>query len=410
MPNYPEVASEREKRKLEIEKLSLEQKVIQWQSSGQARIIEWIKAISAALTVFSVIVAIIATYVTYKTASDQLQVARSQFQLSEKQHADEQFDKVLTRVANQEPNQRMTGVAGLQLFLDSTDPQHQKQTLHFLVNALSLEGDVRVQGAILEAIREIPKGSISSDALNDALDLAVRRNRDLTEMAVDSWKDRINQDKLTLLAQYLEKPKTQLSSGTIASSIDKLTLDQYLALIETNRGPFQRLGQLMTPLKGLAQAILSLIKLGAAPRDFRNIYCEDCDFHAIKNLDNANFGDAYLSRANFSHMSLRNSIFSNAQLDWTNFFSSDLSDAHLDWSLYWTHPAFEGLPILGCTFLSGTDISGLPLAIVRHVWYDNTPTGIFDDVDKISFVRAKIDNKTILNSISIVSELEIYDT
>jgi len=49
---------------------------------------------------------------------------------------DERFDKAVTRLAGPSPTERLTGLAGLQLFLEPEYKSRHRGTLSFLVNAL----------------------------------------------------------------------------------------------------------------------------------------------------------------------------------------------------------------------------------------------------------------------------------
>jgi hypothetical protein len=144
------------------------------QLSLQGLLIEWLKAAAVPVTLLGAILAFFIGFGQLRQTSEY-QVA-------------ERFDKALTRVASERADERMTGVSGLQIFLHGRDSSLQEQTLQFLINALSLEKDNRVQGAILDTLAGITPGSIPRATLNAALDNAVKRNRNLTQLVFSAWQ------------------------------------------------------------------------------------------------------------------------------------------------------------------------------------------------------------------------------
>jgi len=127
-----------EKGALEIEKLSLERRLLQRQLSAQHLLMGWLQAASVPVALLG---AILAFYVGF-----------GQLRQGADHQATDRFDKALIRLASMRPEERMTGVSGLQLFLTDRSPLFQRQALHFLINGLSLETEVRVRGAILDVL------------------------------------------------------------------------------------------------------------------------------------------------------------------------------------------------------------------------------------------------------------------
>jgi hypothetical protein len=103
-------------------------------------------------------------------------VGFGQLRLGAENEAADRFDKTLTRLASKHPEERMTGVSGLQLFLNDRNPLLQKQALQFLINGLSLETDKRVRGAILNVLADLPSGKPFQAALDAGLRTAVERH------------------------------------------------------------------------------------------------------------------------------------------------------------------------------------------------------------------------------------------
>jgi hypothetical protein len=116
-----------------MQKLSLEQRLLTRQLSLQGLLIEWLKAAAVPVTLLGAITAFF--------------IGFGQLRQNAENQTAERFDKSLTRLASERADERMTGVSGLQLFLRARDSSLQEQTLQFLINALSLEWETRVQGA-----------------------------------------------------------------------------------------------------------------------------------------------------------------------------------------------------------------------------------------------------------------------
>jgi hypothetical protein len=225
----------------------------------------------------------------------------------------------------------MTGVSGLELFLVSDgSPLLQKQALQFLVNGLSMETDARVHGAILDVLADLPPGRPSQDALDAALRTAIERNRSLTKSVVGSRDRRILQEKKKTLAKFgiidLERMDEEIPAKVLAA----LSTEQYLALLDSEHGLFERLDPPEdVQLIALSTALQTLVARGATSADFKDIYCENCDFSTAKSLERAIFDGAYLGDANFAKVSLRGVSFRGADLGGTIFFGADLTNSDL---------------------------------------------------------------------------------
>jgi hypothetical protein len=329
------------------------------------------------------------------------------------------FDKALTRLASTEPNERMTGVSGLELFLyDDGSPLLQKQALQFLVNSLSLETHMRVQGAILNALADLPPGRPSDKALDAGLRIAIERNRSLTRSIVGNWSGRIAQQQKQALARFkipnldLDKLGDEIPAQVLAS----LTTEQYLALLDAELGPFERLDPSEdVPLKGLSEAISTLVARGAINVDFTAIYCEHCNFSKAKSLDRAKFDGAYLSRADFAHVSLREASFHNADIGGTNFFGADLTNADLraEWiyrSQYFVKKGFTFLlPLLECANLRGADLSGQPLVLFEKKFDTTSDNEVAYLIFLPRMISVQLDTSTKLDNFTILTAISISD-
>jgi hypothetical protein len=197
-----------------------------------------------------------------------------------------------------------------------------------------------------------------------------------------------------------------------AQVLATLTTDQYLALLDAEHGPFEELdSREEVPLIGLRTAIETLLARGAAGRDFKDIYCEECNFSAAKSLDQAIFDGSYLSEANFTHVSLRGASFRDADIGGTNFFGADLTNADLHAERLWG--AFRGFapefPVLECAKLRGTNLSGQPLVRFKKE-FSTTPTiELAYDISSPRMVSVQLDASTKLDDFTILSVIEISD-
>src|ERR1700739_3835150 len=134
--SHSEGQQDADKEAIAAEKLLLEKRLLQRQLSTQGTLITWLQAASVPVALLG---AILAFFVGF-----------GQLRLGADNQAAERFDKALARLASERSDERLTGVSGLNLFLDDRSPQFQRQALYFLVNRLSLETNQLVQGAILD--------------------------------------------------------------------------------------------------------------------------------------------------------------------------------------------------------------------------------------------------------------------
>lgn len=231
-----------EKETLETEKLLLEKRVLQSQLSVSGQVLAWLQAASVPVALLGAILAFFVGFGQLRQGADS--------------QAADRFDKALTRLASERSDERMAGVSGLNLFLNDSNSPLQSQALQFLINRLSLETDARVQGIILDVITDLKPGYPSQQALDDGLRTAVERDRSLTKSIVSAWRKRIiRQQKLSL-----EKAKVNdLGANEFeipAQIIEALSIEQYLALLDAEHGPFERLEEPENmPLRGLSNVI-----------------------------------------------------------------------------------------------------------------------------------------------------------
>jgi hypothetical protein len=388
------------KTELELEKLVLERRVLQRQLSTQGILLEWLKAAAVPVTLLG---AILAFYIGF-----------GQLKQSGEAQTAERFDKALTRLASEQPDQRMTGVEGIRLFLRVQEPEWHLQALSFLINTLALEKNTQVQGAILDAIVGIKPGQIEASSLNEALNTAVERNRSLARSILDSYKIGIQQNQWLRLAKFglPDFPRNTKTGPIPEKLISELSFKQYLDFISAEHSPFDDMRtEEGVPLSGLSAAISALIRAGAKVTDFRGIYCRDCDFTPAKNLDGVNFDDSYLPSTDFSHLSLKQATFRNANLTRSIFFAADLTGADLseDFVVLDFYGVRRGFPYLECANLRGADLSGLALAEVYR-YFSTIYSG--DQSQRVLAPRllsVQIDNSTKMKTFDIVILTEVSD-
>ncbi len=106
---------------------------------------------------------------------------------------DERFDRAVARLAGSTPTERLSGVAGLGLYLEPQQPAWHRATLRFLVNALAVEQDQTVRGELLDRLSELTPRIVARDDLNDALERLRDRNRSLYHVG------ELSQDELARL-------------------------------------------------------------------------------------------------------------------------------------------------------------------------------------------------------------------
>jgi hypothetical protein len=389
-----------EKEAIELQKLKLEQKVLERQLSWHGVFLDWLKAAAVPVTLIG---AALAFYVGF-----------SQLNQTEQNKTIERFDKGLERLAGERADVRMTGVSGLALFLRNPEDPLQKQSLEYLVNSLSIEGDSRIQSALLATLESIPAGILSQESLDNALKTAVARNRDLTLSLLADRQFNLNKEKQRLINELaIVGPVLKVDGDAFvpAKAIEDLETKSYLRLLDLERGPFEiRHDKNMFTLRGVARAIEKLVQLGARGVDFKEIFCEYCDLSSAGNIDGGDFTGAFLSGANFSSVSLRRASFFNADIGGTIFFGSDLTEANLtspsSLNLVSHEPA-QVVPILECANLEGADLTGQRLLVVDHE-YSTVGSAEFR-IFATRLTNAKVNSYTKMADIGIVAAEGVTD-
>jgi uncharacterized protein YjbI with pentapeptide repeats len=291
---------------LRNEKLKLEAQLLRQQIRPRSFLIELAKSVTGPVAVIGLIFTVYLGVV----------------QLRETRHSrdEERFDKAITRLAGPSPTERLTGLAGLQLFLEPDQKERHRGTAHFLANALGSEHDPTVSGALLNALSQLRPKEVGHDVLNDTLETLRDQNRSLYKQ---------------LRAAFLDKLKHDAKAITQADD-------------ETGIGKVSE--ENLIPLRATSSAIAAVILNGARTKDLSDIYCVDCDFSgkvldrlrpdyaqiadfaALKigdsvDLSGTDFHNAILGNANFTGVNLRSTSFDGADLRRTNFSGADLKGA-----------------------------------------------------------------------------------
>lgn len=332
--------SELRKQKLELETLALRQQ-LRWR-------LELFKA-------FTVPVAIVGLVVTFFLGVSQLQEAR-------RSRDDERFDRAVARLAGSTATERLSGVAGLGLYLQPQQKARHRATLRFLVNALAVEPDPTVRGELLDRLSQLTPIEVSQNDLNDALERLRDRNRSLYARQRSTFVEKLTQGS----ALPTDKGNDETFIGQ-ASEAD------------------------LAPLRATAAAITALVRNGAKTKDLSNIYCRACDFtgkvwemlnpdfakvadfaHADEantlDLSGTDFHGAILRDSNFIGVNLKGASFDSADLIHVNFAGANLAGAKFtDYShkeYFTTSMVMTGysylapFPDFTCADLSNADFTG----------------------------------------------------
>jgi len=295
---------------------------------------EWLKAFTAPVAFVAIVVSGVLTY----QQIEQTQNARD----------DERFDKALTRLTSNNPNQRIMGVASLRLFLTANYKAKHYDTLYFLIGHTILEQDATVRETMLDTFTAKLQ-SVDRKTLSQVLDATIERNG---RLAYDL--KRLNDRRWSATATRESVPADS-STGLRRPKAYHLPF----SLLNTDE---------IRPLYDTAGILQDLVRAGATSTDFAGVFCRACDFSHAR-LTGAQFYSSYLQDTDFSYADLRNANFNSAELSLANFFHADLRNANL------SNQSIDrdlGFPELECADLRGTDLSNRTLVrlessiTVRH--------------------------------------------
>ncbi len=341
------------KQQLETQKLEYD--------LGSGRRLEWIKAFGPYFTGLGLFVT--------------LGLGISQLRQSQQSREDERFERAVTRLASQQTAERLTGIAGLQQFLTSSDSQRQESTLTFIVNAAVIEENQTVRTALLDVLDRLVGYSMQKSALDSAIVTARDRNRAILKRLTDGYLNSLNfGEKWPTGAGFSEVPIGNPDDRTRQS------------------------------LEASASAIAALIRAGAYVQDLSQTYCVECVFSSKEKparLQSVNFDASFLRRARFDNAQLTGASFRNAALIGTFFNSANLAGALLTadipatpWQQFSAMSSGTTMALYGANFscanLNSADFSGRATFIIL---YNNPVYGVFgDSFGESNLSGAKFDN------------------
>ncbi len=346
---------------------TLEEVQVAWQRSWKFKTTEWLKALAGVAAIAGLVIA----FTMNSRQLAQLAASRNE----------ERFDKAVSRLGSQSPSERLTGLAGLQFFLGPTQKDRHQGALLFLANAVAVETDATVRGAILDTFASLRQYGIEQQVLNDTLAAERDRNRSVLKTLQARFQKRVN-----------EKTDAIFEKGNDEAGLGNLALED------------------LAPLQATAEAIASLVRSGAYVQDLSDIYCVSCLFSSSDrsvNLSNANFDRSYLRKASFARAILENASFDGAYLMQTDFTSADLRRAKLtDPPL--VDPPIQAIlikkalwaangPIFECADLTEADFTGS--VMFGFYWTDIYGTGYFPRFFGANLSHAKLDSFTIFTAI-----------
>jgi uncharacterized protein YjbI with pentapeptide repeats len=342
---------------LAANKLELEIASLRRANSRYGQALEWLKAASAP-------VAIIGFVVTFL-------IGLSQVHQTEENRAADRFEKALSRLASRDRTERLTGISALRLVLSERNQTHHGPALHFLVAALAEEKEEDVRSALSEIMKSLSGMNLDGATLNEALKVAVERNRSLYRALRAKETSEYEVLRRQIVADFLSTKPEDIPDEQLNKYSDPLNLfrsaeinlDQ-LKILLPKRTEFIQRANPSSGLAGLREAIQILVEAGGKTADYRGIYCPGCDFRAAGSLKNSNLSGAYLREAIFEGMNLSGASFANADIGGARFFAANLIGANLTVADYTAHlhPLSNGngarYPLLDCADLRGADLSG----------------------------------------------------
>lgn len=286
-------------------------------------------------------------------------VTTNEFNHERELRIEERLDSALDRAMSQSANQRLSGISSLKSFLGADNEERQNLSISSLAHLLATDDDATVRAAVLDVFRSLDPTTVSVGVVNTATNTLVELSRSL------------------VLSQELNRKNV---AGT-----------RYPPLRDRD-----------ALARGVAQAIGSLVSIGASVRDFSGIYCADCDF-AGKDLRGANFDGALLMRADFSGANLDGASFDRADLEGTRFRKASIRKARLTqsrpsrvgrfstqygWDRLSDDLVSVGMPDFNCADLTDSDFTGRILfGLVRT----NADLIYWANFDPSSFMYAKLD-------------------
>jgi uncharacterized protein YjbI with pentapeptide repeats len=181
---------------------------------------------------------------------------------------------------------KLVGVSVLSGYLDSANKDAHRQILFTIAVLMATEKDPQTQVAVIDLMNSIPKDS---------------------PIVLADWH--YFQDVLVTQSRALVA-KADLTHHRQFQPTSPLTDDERAA-------------------RTVGKLIAGNVRKGVVEdyRNYRGIYCEECDFHGAAFPNGTDFAGAILDRSNFSGARLEAAVFDNAELAGTRFVGADLRQA-----------------------------------------------------------------------------------
>jgi uncharacterized protein YjbI with pentapeptide repeats len=260
-----------EKLKIETQKLEQDLKPERW----------WQKSIKN-IAAFGGVIAVAASAYGLYDSYDKTIVEQKKNRLAE-QHA--RIEEAIKRLESPSTISKLVGVSVLSGYLDASNKEAHRQVLFALAALMATEQDAQTQAAVIDLLASIPKGGPIADS---------------------DW--RYFQDILL----------TQSRAITARNDLYNHRQFQALPLSDGERAA-----------RTVGKLIAQNIRKGVVPdyKNYRGIYCKECDFRGVTFPSGTDFTGAVLDQADFSDSSLQAALFDNTELLGTSFVQADLHGA-----------------------------------------------------------------------------------
>jgi uncharacterized protein YjbI with pentapeptide repeats len=348
------------------------------------------------------------------------------------------IDEAVKLLSSDNSISKVAGIGVLSGYLDNSSQEFHHQILYTLAAAMAAEHDPQVETAILDLVEGIPSRSIIP--FHNTRDLGVVRT------------------VMTYTYSYLKElidagqPVDEVDTGPVSSDnwllFLQTVISQNRSLVEKASLWTKRELPLGSPQSGsdeiIAQKLGRMIAIIARKnvlrgyRDYRTIYCVQCDFQEILFPDKVDFSGAILDGAKFTGATLPEAIFDNSSLFGTKFNEADLTNSkfrnlgdseslqtksfsYVLNSLVSEYQINLVLPNFSCADLSGTDFGSntiFPAVITvkreypdadakNNAWYKTVPEAWKSvqsqehnaiNVKPIKLYNAKLDGANLKNA------------
>ncbi len=265
-----------QKTRIEIRKLEQEAKPERW----------WLKLAKNVVAVGGILTVAATGYGiwdSYNKTIDDREKARIDRERTRAAEQRVRFEDAIKRLESASTISKLVGVSVLSGYLTPTNKALHQQIFFTLAGLMSTEKDFQTQTAVIDLVAAAPNdGAIASEDWQYFQQTLISQNRALME------------------------------KGELADRRHVFpTSDEERAA------------------RTLAKLIALIARKGVVPghKNYRRIYCVDCDFRGVRFPPEADFTAAVLDGANFGGAILPSAIFDNAELIRTKFVEADLRNA-----------------------------------------------------------------------------------